>query len=104
MDLKSFYSPLKMEEENTDLVLEKADFSWNSEGVDFRLNSLDLTVKRGQFVGIVGRVGSGKSSILQALTGDLIRMAGRVSISDTQRGLFLILNNLSLPLFHSSAF
>lgn len=45
----------------------------------FELRDLDLTVRRGAFVAIVGRVASGKSSVLQALTGDMRRTAGEVT-------------------------
>lgn len=36
------------------------------------LKSLDLKVKRGEFVCVIGDVGSGKSSLLSALIGDMI--------------------------------
>ena len=36
------------------------------------LKSIDLKVRRGEFVAIVGEVGSGKSSLISALIGDMI--------------------------------
>ena len=39
----------------------------------FQLNGLKVNIPRGSFVAIVGRVGSGKSSFLQALTGEMRR-------------------------------
>ncbi|KAJ6578750.1 multidrug resistance-associated ABC transporter [Mycena vulgaris] len=45
----------------------------------FELNNLKLSVPRGAFVAIVGRVGSGKSSILQALIGEMRRTKGNVT-------------------------
>ncbi|KAJ4474310.1 multidrug resistance-associated ABC transporter [Lentinula aciculospora] len=44
----------------------------------FQLKDLDLTIRKGAFVAIVGRVGSGKSSILQALTGEMRKSSGEV--------------------------
>ncbi|KAK0199743.1 multidrug resistance-associated ABC transporter [Desarmillaria ectypa] len=44
----------------------------------FELQDLHMTVLRGSFVAIVGRVGSGKSSILQALIGEMRRIKGEV--------------------------
>ena len=36
------------------------------------LKSIDLSIKKGEFVCIIGDVGSGKSSLLNAIIGDLI--------------------------------
>ncbi|KAK0453030.1 multidrug resistance-associated ABC transporter [Armillaria borealis] len=44
----------------------------------FELQDLFMTVLKGSFVAIVGRVGSGKSSILQALIGEMRRVKGEV--------------------------
>ncbi|KIM43746.1 hypothetical protein M413DRAFT_443652 [Hebeloma cylindrosporum] len=44
----------------------------------FSLKDLKLEVPRGAFVAIVGRVGSGKSSVLQALIGEMRRTKGEV--------------------------
>ncbi|KAJ7100917.1 multidrug resistance-associated ABC transporter [Mycena belliarum] len=46
----------------------------------FELNNLHLAVPKGAFVAIVGRVGSGKSSILQALIGEMRRTSGTVQL------------------------
>ncbi|KAJ7459489.1 multidrug resistance-associated ABC transporter [Mycena galericulata] len=45
----------------------------------FELRNLKLRVPRGAFVAIVGRVGSGKSSILQALISEMRKTAGTVT-------------------------
>ncbi|KAL0958936.1 hypothetical protein HGRIS_014252 [Hohenbuehelia grisea] len=44
----------------------------------FELKNLDLKVDRGAFIAIVGRVGSGKSSLLQALIGEMRKTKGDV--------------------------
>ncbi|KAJ7123626.1 multidrug resistance-associated ABC transporter [Mycena epipterygia] len=44
----------------------------------FELQNLKFSVPKGAFVAIVGRVGSGKSSILQALIGEMRRTSGTV--------------------------
>lgn len=36
------------------------------------LKSIDIKIKRGEFVAIIGEVGSGKSSLISALIGDMI--------------------------------
>ncbi|KZO98300.1 multidrug resistance-associated ABC transporter [Calocera viscosa TUFC12733] len=44
----------------------------------FALKDIDLKVPRGSFIAIVGKVGSGKSSLLQALIGEMRRTRGHV--------------------------
>ncbi|KAH9003059.1 ABC transporter [Lactarius hatsudake] len=46
----------------------------------FKLKHIDLRVARGQLVAIVGAVGSGKTSLLQGLTGDMRRTDGSVRV------------------------
>lgn len=36
------------------------------------LKNIDIKIKKGQFVCIVGKVGSGKSSLLSAMIGDML--------------------------------
>ncbi|KAJ7457054.1 multidrug resistance-associated ABC transporter [Mycena latifolia] len=49
----------------------------------FELNDLKFSMPRGSFIAIVGRVGSGKSSILQALIGEMRKTAGTVKFGGT---------------------
>ena len=42
--------------------------------------SLNLSVKPGQLVAVVGQVGAGKSSLTQALLGEMDKLSGNVSI------------------------
>ena len=44
----------------------------------FKLKQIDFNVPRGQLVAIVGAVGSGKTSLLQGLTGDMRKTEGSV--------------------------
>ncbi|KAH9013251.1 ABC transporter [Lactarius hengduanensis] len=46
----------------------------------FKLKDIDLRVLRGQLVAIVGAVGSGKTSLLQGLIGDMRRTEGSVRV------------------------
>ncbi|XP_054155703.1 multidrug resistance-associated protein 1-like [Oppia nitens] len=67
-----------------------ATLSWdtpNSETIgdddvinDYTLNQIDLHIREGMFVAIVGDVGSGKSSLLSAIIGDMKLIAGTVNI------------------------
>ncbi|RPD56133.1 multidrug resistance-associated ABC transporter [Lentinus tigrinus ALCF2SS1-7] len=49
----------------------------------FELKNLRLKVPKGAFVAIVGRVGSGKSSVLQALIGEMRKSRGTCTFSST---------------------
>ncbi|RDX54457.1 multidrug resistance-associated ABC transporter [Lentinus brumalis] len=49
----------------------------------FELKDLKLKVPKGSFVAIIGRVGSGKSSLLQALIGEMRKTRGDVVFSST---------------------
>lgn len=42
----------------------------------FTLSGIDLAIPRGAFVVVVGRIGSGKSALLQALIGEMRQTAG----------------------------
>ncbi|KAG2386093.1 hypothetical protein C9374_002539 [Naegleria lovaniensis] len=48
---------------------------------DFRLKDINITVKRGDLVVIVGLVGSGKSSLLSALIGEMFKENGNLQVS-----------------------
>ena len=45
------------------------------------LSSLNLEVKQGELAVIVGPVGSGKSSLLSAILGEMIKTNGTISIN-----------------------
>jgi ABC-type multidrug transport system ATPase subunit len=42
----------------------------------FRLNVPDFSIKPGELVAVVGRVGAGKSSLLQAILGNMTLVSG----------------------------
>jgi len=62
------------------LVMEGASFTWSSNDVSPTLEGVDLTAKKGELVGIFGRVGAGKTSLLSAITGDMHRVAGELRV------------------------
>ncbi|KAH6913154.1 ABC protein [Coprinopsis sp. MPI-PUGE-AT-0042] len=45
----------------------------------FKLEDIQMKIPRGSLIGIVGRVGSGKSSLLQAMIGEMKRVSGTVT-------------------------
>ncbi|VDM02841.1 unnamed protein product [Schistocephalus solidus] len=60
-------------------VIEHGTFSWESDSEPF-IQNMTIYFPEGQSTAIVGRVGSGKSSLLNALLGNMERISGRVNI------------------------
>lgn len=48
------------------------------EELPFALNHVNVYIKRGELIAIIGGVGSGKTSLLSALTGDMRKTDGSV--------------------------
>ncbi|CAL5437236.1 unnamed protein product [Camellia sinensis] len=53
-------------------------FSWDDEGGERIVKNLNLEIKKGQLAAIVGIVGSGKSSLLAAILGEMHKISGKV--------------------------
>ena len=45
----------------------------------FQLKQIDLTIRRGELLAVIGSVGSGKSSLISALAGDMTKVYGDVA-------------------------
>ncbi|PNI77423.1 ABCC10 isoform 8 [Pan troglodytes] len=70
---QAYYSPDPPAEPSTVLELHGALFSWDPVGTSQETFISHLEVKKGMLVGIVGKVGCGKSSLLAAIAGELHR-------------------------------
>ncbi|XP_076331066.1 multidrug resistance-associated protein 1-like isoform X3 [Tachypleus tridentatus] len=64
------------------ITMDKGSFSWSKEGEPV-LKNVSLHVKKGQLVAIVGQVGSGKSSLLSAILGEMYKTDGTVNVQGT---------------------
>ncbi|KAF8159727.1 multidrug resistance-associated ABC transporter [Crassisporium funariophilum] len=62
------------------LSIKDADFSWSKDSPQPTLEGINLSVKKGELVGLLGRVGAGKSSLLCAIFGDMNRKEGEVVV------------------------
>ena len=63
-------------------VVSKPDFEENEKpSFDnvFRMSNVSLTIPKGQLVAVVGAVGSGKTSLLQGMIGEMRRTLGSVT-------------------------
>ncbi|XP_033908710.3 multidrug resistance-associated protein 1-like isoform X2 [Acipenser ruthenus] len=61
------------------VLVENGIFSWSRDGAPC-LKKINVSVARGSLVAVVGHVGSGKSSLLSALLGEMEKKNGRVSL------------------------
>ncbi|KAJ3217850.1 Multidrug resistance-associated protein 4 [Dinochytrium kinnereticum] len=73
----------ELNDPTVDIVIQNGNFSWGANGLESGgasaktiLRNLDITVKRGESVAVVGPVGSGKSSLLNALLGEMEPLPG----------------------------
>ncbi|KAJ2608243.1 hypothetical protein H4S08_004522 [Coemansia sp. RSA 1365] len=69
-------------ESNADDVLvsiTNATFKWSLTDT-FELRNINMQCKRSEVVAVIGRVGSGKSSLLSAILGDMIKCSGNVTV------------------------
>ncbi|KAK7794349.1 hypothetical protein R5R35_011282 [Gryllus longicercus] len=86
--------PTAENKEGPALLLQKATFRWEAGAVEPTLQDLSMDTKRGELVAVVGQVGAGKSSLLQALLGELpaesgsVRVDGRVSYASQEPWVF----------------
>ncbi|XP_066402761.1 ATP-binding cassette sub-family C member 10 [Molothrus aeneus] len=98
-DLEAYYALDNPSDPATAMEMQCADFSWvpaeeestrqpSSTGT-LQLHIENLSVRKGMLLGVVGKVGSGKSSLLAAITGELIKQGGRVYVCDLEQGFGL---------------
>ncbi|GIY00683.1 canalicular multispecific organic anion transporter 2 [Caerostris extrusa] len=61
------------------VTIKEASFSWTSDS-DCVLNNINLHVRKGQIIAVIGPVGAGKSSLLSSLLGELHKKSGSVDM------------------------
>ncbi|OTB06833.1 hypothetical protein M426DRAFT_318543 [Hypoxylon sp. CI-4A] len=65
------------------VVIRNGTFSWNRHESKNVLRDINFSSRKGELTCVVGRVGSGKSSLLQSVLGDLWKVEGSVSLQGT---------------------
>ncbi|XP_033725264.1 multidrug resistance-associated protein 1-like [Pecten maximus] len=65
------------------ISVNNASFTWDPESPMSTLRNIDMKGNEGELVAVVGLVGSGKSSLLSALLGEMSRTQGDVSLKGT---------------------
>ena len=56
----------------------------SDDGDPFQINEINLSIGRKEFIGVVGGVGSGKSSLLAALAGEMRQIGGRAVLGGSK--------------------
>jgi ABC-type multidrug transport system fused ATPase/permease subunit len=67
------------DDEESSLVFESED-EFGETPYKLTLSKINLKVKQGQLVAVVGQVGAGKSSLLSAILGEMEKLQGRVTV------------------------
>ncbi|KAI0819664.1 metal resistance protein YCF1 [Trametes gibbosa] len=65
---------------DTVVSIVNGEFRWNRDSPSPTLEDIQMTVRKGELIGILGRVGAGKTSLLSAIIGDMHRTEGEVKI------------------------
>ena len=63
------------------LVMNNASFTWAKAANRQILNNISFSAKKGSLIAVVGKVGSGKSSLLAALLGEMNKTEGFVNVN-----------------------
>ncbi|CAF4290926.1 unnamed protein product, partial [Adineta steineri] len=74
----------KLDSEGNIIKVEDGSFSWSNSPEDpLILKNINFKIPQGSLVALVGPVGSGKTSILAALLGEMNKINGQVNVSGT---------------------
>ena len=62
------------------ITIKNGEFRWINDSAQPILQDIDLTVRKGELLAVIGRVGDGKSSLLGAMLGEMTRSEGSVKV------------------------
>ena len=65
------------------IVLDNCTFTWDDEGTQVGLSNISASFPRGSMTMIIGETGSGKSSFLRSILGDLNKTKGKIFYDDS---------------------
>ncbi|XP_057851270.2 putative ABC transporter C family member 15 [Cryptomeria japonica] len=76
----------KVSKETTDMAIEIKEgvFSWDPSSSSPTIRGLNVKIERGMRVAVCGTVGSGKSSLLSCMLGEIPKISGTLRISGTK--------------------
>ncbi|KIR43264.1 metal resistance protein ycf1 [Cryptococcus deuterogattii 99/473] len=65
---------------DTVVSIKNGEFRWLEDSIEPILQDINLDVKKGELIALIGRVGDGKSSLLGAILGEMTRSEGSVTL------------------------
>ncbi|MED6173013.1 Multidrug resistance-associated protein 4 [Stylosanthes scabra] len=65
---------------NTAVEVFDGTFSWDDDSLQHDLKNINLEIRKGDLTAIVGTVGSGKSSLLASILGEMRKVSGKVRV------------------------
>eukprot|EP01084_Bolivina_argentea_P242118 406274_1 len=74
----------KCNDEAIAVQIENGKFAWSTNKImnrAFCLNNIDVRIKRGKLVAIIGSVGCGKTSLFQSILGEMNCIDGKISVN-----------------------
>jgi ABC-type bacteriocin/lantibiotic exporter with double-glycine peptidase domain len=71
---------IKDDKIDSQIIMKKASFKWDEDDNSPTLSDISLDVKPHKLITIVGKVGSGKSSLLSALLGEMRLIEGQTKL------------------------
>lgn len=60
--------------------IKDGDFKWSHDDLTPTLQDINLSVRKGELLAVLGKVGDGKSSLLNAILGEMFRSDGKVFV------------------------
>lgn len=69
------------EKDTTPIVIKNASFKWDENDASPLLLNISLEINSKKLVAVVGKVGSGKSSLLSAILGEMHKVEGDASLN-----------------------
>ena len=73
------YAINAMQDQQCAVKIKNVDFTWDRED-SATLTNINLEIPHGKLVAVVGRVGSGKSSLLSGILGDMEKLNGTINV------------------------
>ncbi|KAH9924719.1 metal resistance protein YCF1 [Fomitopsis serialis] len=75
-DARELVTNAKLQLGDEVLAIEDGEFYWSKDAPQPTLEDVNLTVRKGELVGVLGRVGAGKTSLCSAIIGEMMRTEG----------------------------